>query len=160
MNLIFNFSSKLTDRFLRRFFPRLYLRYFKDERFARFLVSSTVVGAVNLFSLFLFYDLLGIRLEVSTTLAFFLAFFVSFFLHRNLTFNIHGKRIPKQMTLYFLNTLLTLGLNIILMHWLTNYLNIWYLVSQVISNLTLGAYNFIISKFVIFKDSENEIGDK
>lgn len=160
MNLFLNLPSKLTDRFLRRFFPRLYLHYFKDERFARFLVSSTIVGAVNLIFLFIFYDLLGVGLEISTSLAFSLAFFVSFFLHRIWTFNIHGKRIPKQMILYFLNTLLTLGLNIILMHWLTNYLNIWYLVSQIISNLTLGAYNFLISKFVIFKDNDNEIGDK
>ncbi|MDD2257999.1 GtrA family protein [Candidatus Falkowbacteria bacterium] len=160
MNFIFNFFSKIIDHFLRRFFPHLYLHYFKDERFARFLISSTVVGAVNLIFLFLFYDLLGLGLEFSTALAFILAFFVSFFLHRGWTFKIQEKRIPKQMTLYFLNTLFTLGLNVILMHWLTNYLNIWYLVSQVISNLTLGVYNFLISKFVIFKENNNEIGDK
>lgn len=156
MSSIFNTLSNFTDRLLRRFFPRLYLRFIKDDKFARFLISSTVVGLTSIVFLFVFYDLVKLSLELATALAFILAFFVSFFVHRVWTFNVHKQRVPKQMMVYFFNTLIILGLNIILVQWLTNAFGIWHLLSQLIANVMLGLYNFILSKFVIFKSQDNE----
>ncbi|MGI5827035.1 MAG: GtrA family protein [Patescibacteria group bacterium] len=151
MSSIFNTLSNFTDRFLRRFFSRLYSRFIKDDKFARFLISSTVVGLTSIVFLFVFYDLVKLSLELATALAFILAFFVSFFVHRGWTFSVHKQRVPKQMSVYFFNTLIILSLNIVLVQWLTNTFGIWHLLSQLIANVILGFYNFFLSKFIIFK---------
>jgi len=156
MSSIFNAPSDFTNRLLKRFLPRIYSLFIKDDKFSRFIVSSTVVGLTNLVFLFIFYDVAKLSLRFSTALAFVAAFFVSFFVHRSWTFGMQGKRIPKQIILYFINTLIILNLNIVLVYWLTNVLDIWYILSQFIANIGLGIYNFFISKLVIFKNNDND----
>jgi putative flippase GtrA len=54
-----------------------------------------------------------------------------------------------------------LYLNGYFMHVLVNRYDVWYILSQVIVNVTLAFWNFIVYRFVIFKNSaENEIKNK
>ncbi|BFD25071.1 MAG: GtrA family protein [Candidatus Parcubacteria bacterium] len=160
MTSVFKTFSNFTDRLLKRLFPRLYAHVIKDDKLARFLVSSMVVGLTSIVFLFIFYDLVKLSLELSTALAFILAFFVSFFIHRGWTFGTRRQGVSKQMIAYFFNTLIILSLNIILVQWLTNFFGVWHLLSQLIANVTLGLYNFLMSKFVIFKNKDNEANNQ
>jgi len=83
---------------------------------------------------------------------------ISFNLQKFWTFRNYGRdRMAGQLFLYILNAVIGLNINGALMHLLVNSWSVWYLLAQVIVNLGLGAWNFLIYKFIIFKVRPNEI---
>lgn len=47
-----------------------------------------------------------------------------------------------------------------MMHTLVIDYNIWYILSQVIVNVTIGIYNFLIYRWIVFKNNKNEISSQ
>lgn len=149
-------ASGFINRTIKKLFPKIYHRYFSDGSVSKFIVSGTITGGLDLVFLFLLHGLLKFGIEIATTLAFTLSFVVGFYLHKVWTFENHEKQVPKQFTLYLMSTLFALNINVILMKWFTHTLGIWYILAQLITNLIVGAYNFISDKFIIFKHSNED----
>ena len=122
----------------------------KRGRLLRFWVVGLVAGAIDLFALFVFHDLLRVPIISAATLAFVVSFLGTFRLHRRWTFVCHSVH-RLQHSLYVANIFACLNLNAILMHILVNRLGVWYLVSQLAANLVIGLYNFLIYRFIIFR---------
>jgi len=136
-------------------FPKLYCRFFKGTSLIKFAISGAIAGSVDLIFLILFHGILHWGIVVSTSVAFLLSFLISFYLQRVWTFDSkEGKKVPRQLVLYMLNAFLSLNINGFGMHFLTNELQIWYLLSQLMVNAVLGTLNFFIYKFIIFRHDD------
>jgi putative flippase GtrA len=118
----------------------------------KFVVAGCLAGGTDLVLLFIFHGLGQIDIVWSTSLAFILSFLISFSLQKFWTFRNYGPgQTWRQLLLYILNSFLGLYLNGLGMHLLVNEYLIWYLLAQIIVNLILAAWNFVIYKFVIFR---------
>ena len=138
--------------------PRLYSICDRRKGIIKFFIAGGLAGGSDLILLFVFHGLLGWGIVFSTSAAFILSFLISFNLQKFWTFRNYGRdRMAGQLFLYILNAVIGLNINGALMHLLVNSWSVWYLLAQVIVNLGLGAWNFLIYKFIIFKVRPNEI---
>lgn len=137
--------------------PKIYTICNRRKSVVKFFFAGGTAATVDLFFLFLFYGVFHWGLVFSTSLAFILSFIVSFTLQKFWTFrNYCQKKMPLQFVLYIANAVIGLNINGFLMHTLVNNVGIWYLLSQVMVNLTIGVYNFFIYKFIVFRSTRYE----
>lgn len=136
-------------------FPNLYCYCLKRKSLVKFLIAGTLSGSVDLLLLYIFHGLFNLGIVLATSLSFLLSFLVSFYLQKLWTFrNNEEKKMPRQLVLYLLNSFLSLNINAVGMHVMVNQVHVWYLLSQVIVNLSLGGLNFLIYKFIIFRNDD------
>lgn len=157
LNNIYNVLS----RYCSRHCPLVHAFARRYQSFARFVITGTITGGLDLLFLFIMHGLLHIGIVVSTSVSFLMSFFTCFYLQRVWAFDNHGQnhRVPRQFMLYMLNSFFTLNVNGFGMHLLVNKIHIWYLLSQIVVNLIIGGWNFLIYKFIIFrKDHEINCG--
>jgi putative flippase GtrA len=150
--LYFQFRHFFSGRF-----PKIYCLCENYKAVVKFFISGCLAGGTDLIFLFIFYDLFNWGLVVSTSAAFVLSFLVSFTLQKFWTFRNYRKEMFSQLFLYILNAFIGLNVNAFLMHLLVNRLHIWYILSQIIVNIFLGVYNFLVYKFIIFKNEKHEV---
>lgn len=156
MPLISDWYNKFRNYFFRHY-PRVYIFCDNRKSFIKFIFSGCLSGGVDLLLLFVFHSLLKLDIVLSTSLAFILAFLISFSLQKFWTFrNYLSGQTFQQLSLYLINALVGLFLNAFFMHLLVNTYNVWYLLAQVIVNLVIAVWNFVIYKFVVFKADKNE----
>ncbi|MFA6995251.1 MAG: GtrA family protein [Patescibacteria group bacterium] len=156
MPLISDWYNKFRNYFSQHY-PRVYVFCDNRKSFIKFIFAGGLSGGIDLLLLFIFHSLLKIDIVFSTSLAFILAFLVSFSLQKFWTFrNYHPGQMIQQLSLYLINAFIGLVLNAFFMHLLVNTYNVWYLFAQIIVNLVIAVWNFIIYKFVVFKTNKNE----
>lgn len=154
MPVINKFYKKLYS-FISKYFPKLYKYCQIHKSVVKFFISGSLAGVVDLLFLFIFHGLFSLGIVLATSLSFLLSFLVSFYLQKLWTFrNTEEKKVPRQLILYLLNSFLSLNMNGIGMHLLVSQLGVWYLLSQVIINLLLGALNFVVYKFIVFRNDD------
>lgn len=137
--------------------PRLYCFCEARKSVIKFIVAGCFAGGSDLVFLFFFYGLLHWNIVISTSLAFILSFVVSFTMQKFWTFRNYNKQMAGQLFLYLLNAFLGLNMNGWLMHLLVNRFHIWYLLAQIAVNITLAFYNFLVYKFIIFREEKDEV---
>ena len=156
MSIISDWYNKFRHYFFRRY-PRSYTFCNNHKSLIKFIFAGGLSGGTDLLLLFIFHGLLGLDIVFSTSLAFILSFLISFSLQKFWTFrNYHRGKMIHQLFLYMSNAFLGLGLNAILMHLLVNKYNVWYILSQLVVNLAIGFWNFVVYRFIIFKNPKNE----
>lgn len=154
--LYFQFRNFLSSRF-----PKLYCFCDNRKSVIKFLISGGFAGGTDLVLLFIFHGIFKWPLVLSTSLAFIFSFAVSFTLQKFWTFrNFSQEKVVSQFILYILNALIGLNLNGFFMHYLVSELNVWYIFAQMIVNLAIGFYNFLIYKSIVFKIGKNEINNE
>ncbi len=138
--------------------PRLYDVCNDHKSVVKFIFAGGMAAGTDLAFLFLFHGLLKWGLVVSTSAAFILSFLVSFTLQKFWTFrNSRQDKMVGQLFLYLLNAFIGLNLNGFFMHTLVNKYEVWYILAQIIVNLVIGVWNFLVYKFIVFKTDKNEI---
>lgn len=126
-----------------------------SRKFLRFLVSGSIAAGTDFAFLYFFTDILHIWYLTSAVLAFLIAFWVSFTLQKLWTFkNRETRNIGSQMMKYFALGLFNLSLNTLIMYVLVDFIDIYYMLAQVFAAGIVGIQSFFISKFFIFKKSE------
>lgn len=129
------------------------------ERYAQFIkfaISGCIVAVVNLSSLYLFTDLLGIWYLTSSFLAYIMSFFVNFFLQKYWTFEDHAlEGTTFKIGIFFINSLVNLGLNTVLMYALVDGLHIWYLLAQCVAIGILMLMNYTVYRLYIFRPTKS-----
>lgn len=145
-------------RYFAQHSPKFYGFCERRKSVIKFVVSGCFAGGSDLVFLYLFHGLFGWNIVISTSSAFILAFLVSFTLQKFWTFRDYQDKVIQQLFFYILNALIGLYLNGYFMHVLVDRYAIWYILSQVIVNLALAFWNFVVYKFIIFKNpAKNEI---
>jgi len=156
MSLVRRWYNKFRNYFSGNW-PVLYGLCEKRKSVIKFIISGGTAAAVDLVLLYIFYDLLLWKIVLASSVAFILAFLVSFSLQKFWTFRDNSQdRIFGQFIVYMLNALLGLYLNGLFIHLLVNRYDVWYILAQIIINLLLGFWNFIVFRFLIFNISKNE----
>jgi len=151
-NLYFQFRQYFSRRL-----PKIYDLCERYKSFIKFFIAGCFAGGSDLVFLFIFHGLFHWGLVLSSSLAFILAFAVSFTLQKFWTFRDYShNQVARQLSVYFINALVGLYLNGYFMHLLVNRFGVWYILSQIIVNLTLAVWNFIVYKFVVFKVKQNK----
>jgi putative flippase GtrA len=145
--------------FLRKFLAQEYPGFFnflsryKDK--IKFIISGFLATIVNLFFLFIFFQLLNLKIIYATSLSWFLAFIISFNLQKFWTFrNFSTKKIPKQLFYYIISLFISLILNARWMYLLVESLELHYLLAQIIVIIVLGLLNYFFYKFLIFNEKK------
>jgi len=127
----------------------------------KFFIAGCFAGTTDLVFLFIFHSLLHWPIVVSTSLAFIFSFVVSFTMQKLWTFrNFNHDKTAGQFILYIINAFITLNLNGIMMRSLVINHHIWYILSQIIVNVSIGTYNFFIYRWIVFKIDKDEISNK
>ncbi len=146
----------------RRFFssrwPRLYDFCNRHKSVIKFFFAGCMAGGADLVFLFILHGLFRWGLVFSTSAAFILSFLISFTLQKFWTFrNFRQDKVVGQLCLYVLNAFIGLNLNGFFMHTLVARYAVWYLLAQLIVNVVIGVWNFLVYKFLIFRTDKNEI---
>lgn len=133
----------------------------KRKEFIKFLIAGGISTAVDFFFVYLFFDVMKIRIMISAALAFLFAFFASFYLQKFWTFRDDSKKkMGRQMFQFLILGLCGLVVNSIGMHILVEIYEVWYVFSLVLIVGGLAAINFFIYKFIIFKKEHRSLKKK
>lgn len=152
-SLYFRFRNFFSTRF-----PQAYCFCERRKSILKFFIAGCFSGGFDLVFLFILHGLLNMNIVLATSVAFVLSFLISFALQKFWTFrNYSQSKVAGQILLYILLAFVGLNLNGVFMHILVNGYNIWYLLAQLLVNLAIGFFNFLAYKFIIFKNSQDEI---
>jgi putative flippase GtrA len=134
-----------------QFWPIAFL--FGLPRVIRFLVAGGTATAFNLVFLYFLTDILGIWYLASTTIAFIFTFFLSFTLQKFFAFQDNASsKILRQMPLYLLIAVGNLLINALLMYGLVGYLDMYYLLAQIITSALISIESFFVYRHIIFRE--------
>jgi len=147
----YNYLRKYLSKKYPKFFK--FLNRFKDK--IKFVVSGVLATIVNLFFLFIFFSVFEIKIIYAASMSWLLAFLISFNLQKYWTFRSFSlKKIPRQVILYFSLAFVSLTLNARWMYLLVESLNMHYILAQIIVLFVLAILNYIVYKFIIFKEKK------
>lgn len=158
------YINKLYFKFRNHFsrcFPKIYCFCDNRKSLVKFFIAGSLAGIADLVFLFIFHGIFNWPIILSTSLAFISSFMISFTLQKLWTFrNFSQTKVVSQFILYILNAIIGLNLNGFFMRLLVTEYNVWYLLAQIIVNVTIGTYNFFIFNFIIFKIGKDEINNQ
>lgn len=118
----------------------------------RYLVSGTIVAAVDFSLLYLFAEMLGWWYIAAATAALTVAFFVSFTLQKFWTFSDRSTHdMGTQLKLFLIMNVFNLAANAYLLHLLVEEYGMWYMAAEFAILLAIAAWSFLIMRFVIFR---------
>jgi len=118
---------------------------------ARYLLS----GAANTLVCFsLIFGLMGIGVSayLANISGYALGLAISFYMSRNFVFNISGT-LNGQILRYSLSFFTSVGLNILVLHSLLEYLRLNIFLSQFLAGLSYTAAMFLMNRFYVFKNT-------
>lgn len=132
-------------------------KYAAHMRIARFLISGGMSALVDFVLLYLFTDIIHVWYVASAVIAFIVSFFVSFGLQKYWTFRDHSNdRIVVQGASYLLLGLINLVVNTALVYAFTDWLGLYYMLSQFIAAGLVAVNNYFIYKRLIFKSAGSD----
>lgn len=121
------------------------------NQISRYVFSGVVASSVMFACLIFFREVLDIWYLYSSTLAFILAFLTSFLLQKLWTFkNVDQSNAHKQLVLFFLVSIINLGINAFGMFILVDKIGVWYIMSQFFVTAFIAVWSFFAYR-VIFK---------
>jgi len=124
---------------------------FANNIFLRYFLCGITAAGINIGSLYIFTDMVGIWYLYSSILAFFVSLLVSFILQKFVVFKDIGTHdMHYQFSKFFVVAILGVITNTILISVCVEIFGIWYISSQIIAGFFVMIQNFILYKFFIF----------
>jgi putative flippase GtrA len=128
-------------------------------RIMRFVLSGGTATLVNLITLFVLTQYLGIWYLYSSIMAFGASFFVSFSLQKFWTFGENSRdRMQAQAALFLGVMLFALSLNTVLIYMFVELAHAHYLLGQLASGILIAFVNYFSYKHVVFNDKRRGEG--
>lgn len=129
-----------------------------DKRIFKYLLVGTLGFCVNLFLLYFITEYLNLYYLISAGIVFFMAGMVTFIFDKIWTFKEKlEKRFLNEYISFARFGLIALVLNISFLFIFTNYLRVFYVVSQAIAILITGIFGFVCNSIWTFRGKVNEI---
>jgi len=126
----------------------------KYKIYIKYVISGCTGAFVNLATLFILTEFAHVYYLLSAIIAFFVSLAVGFNLQKRWTFRDDNKKVFKQATLYFVITSANLLINMALLYFLVERLDVWYMLAQVIIYGFLSIFSFLLYNFLVFKKEE------
>lgn len=133
---------------------RLLIKY---KELIRYGVCGLITTAINVIAFHVCYEICGIQLLISNTIAWILAFLFAFISNKLWVFESQewtGKKAVTEMVGFLVARLATLVLDTFLMWLMVDMMTMNGTLSKVISNVITIVINYLASKFIIFKNKE------
>lgn len=131
----------------------------KYKVYIKYFIAGVTAATTNLVLLFVLTEFFNIWYLISASLAFIVAFSVSFYLQKFWTFRDKSKdKDHKQKAGYFIVAIVNLGINAVGIYALVEWLDIHYLLAQIITGVLIAVYSYAIYRFVIFKKNSADSG--
>jgi len=122
-------------------------------KLTRYIISGGTAASTAIILLFVFTHFFHIWYLLSSIIAYTIAFLVSFTLQKFWTFRSRTlEDWHVQMGIYFLIFIINLAVNTGLIYSLVEYMNVHYLLAQIISGALLACMNFFLYKYFVFTD--------
>ena len=121
-------------------------------QFTKFAIAGLIFAVVNILILYVLTNFLGIYYILSSIIAFFLGSTGNFLLNKKWTFKErirHHDLLSKYAKAMYVNITAVI-ITIALLYILTEFLNIYYLLSQTIAMIVAFFANFIGNKKIVF----------
>jgi putative flippase GtrA len=131
----------------------------KVKKIAKYIISGGTAAVVDLAALYVFVEWFHMWYVLSAIIAFLIAFCFSFTLQKFWTFKDREvENVHKQATVYFVVSVVNLGVNTLLIYLFVEYLHLHYFVSQIIAGGLLAVSSFFIYSIFIFpKKTDNTL---
>lgn len=124
------------------------LRFSKHSRVIKFLIVGGSAAALNLSILFIATSILHIWYLASSMLSFTIAVSYNFYLQKLWTFNVRNTAIYIGLPAFASVSMFNLGLNIALMYFFVDHLNLWYMAAQALTSALIAFESFIAYRFI------------
>ena len=125
------------------------IRKLLSHQLVRFAIVGGTGTIVSLVTLYLFTDKVGLNYLISNIVAFMLAVTNNYLWNTLWTFK-SSKGISGYVK-YIVMSLITFGITTLLLYILTSILGLWYMFSAVITTLCGFMFNYVISKYIIWR---------
>ncbi|KYK37817.1 MAG: hypothetical protein AYK18_08930 [Theionarchaea archaeon DG-70] len=121
-------------------------------QFVKFCIVGSIGAVIHLGVLYCLTEFFSIWYMVSATLGFTAAVVNNFILNKYWTFQNRAPEIPRQFVTFFVINVISLGINLSVLHILTEYVGMWYMAAQVVAILVALSNNYLSNKKFTFND--------
>ena len=108
-----------------------------------FLIDSTI--------LFILTDYVGVHYLISSMISFTVSVIFNYIMSILWVFDVNKKQTRRDIVIFFILSLIELGINQLIMYISVDLMNIYYMISKVISTALVMVYNFITRKKFVEK---------
>ena len=131
---------------------REFIKHHLNPEPVKFIIAGSISSVSALITIFILVSGFHLWPVLGTILASGVSGAVGFNLHKHWTFRNKSPRWRKQ-AIFFLGLILgNLSASAGLMYLLNDILGLWYFLAQVLIILSLATVNFLLNKFIIFKN--------
>ncbi|MBW2977447.1 GtrA family protein [Candidatus Woesearchaeota archaeon] len=122
------------------------------KQIAKFSTIGLLGATINLMVLYLAVEFIRLPYIIGAILAYIIGITNNFFWNKFWTFKNKSKHYKEQYIKYFLISLSSLAINLIVLSILVELFGLWYMFSQAIAIVMAGLNNYIWNKKLTFKD--------
>lgn len=115
-----------------------------------YLFFAGIATIVDLGLLFILTSLIGIYYLVSATVSYTCGMLTNYILNKVYTFKNKSKKIGHQFTLFVFVALIGLGINLVLIWFLVEFIGLWYFFAKLIGVVVVTAWSFYGHKKLTF----------
>ena len=108
-----------------------------------FLIDSTI--------LFILTDYVGVHYLISSMISFTVSVIFNYIMSILWVFDVNKNQTRRDIVIFFILSLIGLGINQLIMYISVDLMNIYYMISKVISTALVMVYNFITRKKFVEK---------
>ncbi len=135
---------------MRRLFLYILDRLIKLQ-FVRFVLVGGLATFIDFFILIFLVEVLSIHYLFSASFSFIVAGMVNFYLSKKWTFKNKNPEYGKQYAVFVVVGIIGLLLNNLILFYLVEYLDIYYIFGKVISTFIVMFWNFLMNKYMTFR---------
>ncbi len=112
-----------------------------------FCIVGGIATVIDFVFLYLFRDVVKLPLLVSNTLSFTISFLYNYWASMTFVFDVdENKSKKKNFVLFLVFSLIGLGINNFLVWFVTEKMNVYYMLSKVIATIFVMIFNFVTRK--------------
>lgn len=130
--------------------------FFKTDsnlrQFVLFIFVGTNSAVLDLLLLYTLVEVFGVWYLLAASISIGLLSILAFFVHRKFTFRFTGNNLKLRYFIYLLTLFSGLILNLLLLYYLVEVFKFWYIYASILTKLLILFWNFLLNKFVTFRE--------
>ena len=112
-----------------------------------FIIVGFIATAIDFIFLYIFQDICNIHLIIANSLSFIISVIYNYFASIIFVFDVNTKNNnTKLFVLFVLFSIIGLGLNNIILWFVSNFFKVYYLLSKIIATVFVMIFNFVTRK--------------
>lgn len=126
----------------------------KFREISSYLLFGIITTLVNIIVFYIFDDLFSINYLISNVIAWFISVLFAYFTNMKYVFKGHKVNTLKTMFIFFFSRLSTLTIDIFLMLFMVEMLNVEAMYAKVFIQLVVVILNYLFSKLFVFRERD------